>query len=387
LIYLSTPERFPRGPWRERAHRIALKGLGGGIFYGLVIEPRWLETTWIDFPVPGLPKSLDGYRIAHLTDIHHNALTGRRYLFRAIDRANALHPDMVALTGDYITHNPERMAKVVAWLGRLHAPDGVFATLGNHDYQFPLSRIRRLFEKHGIRLLEDEHAILYPRRLVGREGAPVTPLAVPSFRKPESAARKPKNKRMLDSPIDRFPQAPPWRHRWRRWLHTTGFHRRLIQEYYDPPAAYFRLDPEVHPVHHHPADETNGEVPCLCVAGVGDLWEGRCDIEEALNGAPRDVFRLLLSHNPEVANLISRKHRIGLVLSGHTHGGQTWPFHRSPIRKASSRRYLRGLIRSHATNVYVSRGVGSSALHFRWNCRPEITLIRLVRASNGSRST
>lgn len=458
LIHPATPDRYPRGPWRERARRIALKGLGGGVLYGFVIEPRWLETTWIDFPVPGLPEDLNGYRIVHLTDIHHNRMTGKRYLLRTIRRANALQPDLVALTGDYITHDPDRMRQVARLLGQLHAPDGIVATLGNHDYQLPVGAIRGIFGDQGIRLLEDEHLVVYPRRLVGREGAPPTPPVLPiailpgmkiapppKYDFPEldigldglSAPLDPESLAARGAPALESESASslrsPWRNRWQRWLHSTGFHRRLLREWHDPPAAYMHLDPEKHAVHHHPfppgtgngraggngggngtasrgnngrggvpddrdaggdcgEDEVascgysgRGGAPCLCVAGVGDLWEGRCDLEEALQGAPRDIFRLLLSHNPQVANLVSPKHRIGLVLSGHTHGGQTWPLHHAPVFEARARRYLRGMIRSHATNVYVSRGVGSSALHFRWNCRPEITLIRLLRVEENGK--
>src|SRR5688500_16018451 len=63
-------------------------------------EPRWLDITrWRVF-VPELPSELDGFTIAHLTDIH---LTGIGMLHRAIARAvNDANPDLVAITGDVI---------------------------------------------------------------------------------------------------------------------------------------------------------------------------------------------------------------------------------------------------------------------------------------------
>ena len=152
--------------WQDRVRRTALKGLSGGVLYGLFIEPRWVETTLLDFYVVGLPRQLDGYRIAHLTDIHHNWLTGRRFLERIIARTNAMHPDLVVLTGDYITHSADRMRSVSIHLRGLRAHDGILATLGNHDYICPVHKTRRYFRAAGITLLDNEHHIIYPRRLL-----------------------------------------------------------------------------------------------------------------------------------------------------------------------------------------------------------------------------
>jgi predicted MPP superfamily phosphohydrolase len=332
-----------------------------------------------------------------LTDIHHNLVTRKRYLHRVISRANALNPDLIVLTGDYITHKPERMSSVAALLGRLRASDGVLATLGNHDYVCEVDDIRREFHRHGIELLEDEHRMIHPQRAVvgDRRYPSVPPTPLTSYYRPDKLPRsvEPPTPRPglepvvaeggLEPPHERAPHVSAWRHRWHKWLRARGFHRKW-QEWQSPPAAYIHLDPEKHPVHHHAPEPAAGESSGLCVVGIGDLWEGNCDLAKALEGAPRGGFRLLLSHNPEVAHLISPRDKIGLVLSGHTHGGQTWPFHRSPLTQSRARRYLRGMVRSPATNVYISRGVGSSALHFRWNCRPEVTLIRLLRAGNGA---
>lgn len=366
--------RMPTGapprmsPWRERARHLALKGLSGGLFYGMLIEPRWVETTLLEFPIVGLPRSLDGYRIVHLTDLHHNVVTRRRFLSQVIETANALQPDLVVLTGDYITHNPDRMRSVARCLGTLRAPDGIVATLGNHDYRCPMSKIRKYFIRAGITLLENEHRIIYPRRLVGngREGALLETSESTSLELPGGG---PFSRRLLRR---------SWsRHLLRRFPFSTGavgdVNRRKPPLFLTPPngAVY----PQWEGVESSP--------PCLCVSGVGDLWEGEVDLNRALIGAPHGVFRLLLSHNPEVAHLLTPRDAVDLVLAGHTHGGQAWVFDR-PLMTGSAHqaRYLRGLVQSPSTYVYVSRGVGTSAFHFRWNCRPEVVLVRLRRAEN-----
>lgn len=348
---------------------MALKGLSGGLFYGMLIEPRWIETTVLEFPIVGLPRSLDGYRIVHLTDLHHNVVTRRGFLLQVIEIANALQPDLAVLTGDYITHNPDRMRSVARCLGMLRAPDGIVATLGNHDYRCPMLKIRKYFTRAGITLLENEHRIIYPRRLVGN-GKEGSLLELSESDSLELAVGGPFSRRLLRR---------SWSRRLlRRFPLSTGTLGPSPQRKFSP----LLLPPKgfVQPRW----DGADSSPPCLCVGGVGDLWEGEVDLNRALIGAPHGVFRLLLSHNPEVAHLLTPRDAVDLVLAGHTHGGQAWVFDR-PLMTGSAHqaRYLRGLVQSPSTYVYVSRGVGTSAFHFRWNCRPEVVLVRLRRAENG----
>jgi predicted MPP superfamily phosphohydrolase len=116
----------------------------------------------------------------------------------------------------------------------------------------------------------------------------------------------------------------------------------------------------------------------LWLAGVDDLWYGRPNLDTALHGVPDGAAVVLLSHNPDFAE----EHpddRVGLVLSGHTHGGQAvMPLLGSmwlPSRYGD--KYRCGLVQGPASQVYVSCGIGTAGLPFRFNCPPEINLIRL----------
>ncbi|MBX3728468.1 MAG: metallophosphoesterase [Candidatus Sumerlaeia bacterium] len=271
-----------------------LKGIGAGVGYAALIEPRWIERTHIEFAIPGLPVGLDGYRIVHLSDLHHNLIAGRGFLQRVVELANGLDPDLVVVTGDFVTHNPERLWGCFDILRHLRAPDGVLATRGNHDYRCSLDMMERACDRAGVRLLENRHVVVRPTR---QRGLLLTPRREP-----------------------------------------TG----------------------------------------LVVAGVGDLQEGLVDPARALGTAPADLPRILLSHNPLVAELIRPEHQVALQLSGHTHGGQVRPFRR-PIAlfNGGAAQYSSGIVAAPHTTVYVSRGVGTSALHVRWNCRPEIALLTL----------
>lgn len=117
--------------------------------------------------------------------------------------------------------------------------------------------------------------------------------------------------------------------------------------------------------------------PDCFLGGVDDLWHGQPDVAAALAGAGGRAT-LLLSHNPDL--LPDLPQAAGLVLCGHTHGGQV----RLPLVGALSvpsrygQRYAMGWVQgAHATPAYVSRGLGMTGLPVRNLCEPEITLLTL----------
>ena len=123
----------------------------------------------------------------------------------------------------------------------------------------------------------------------------------------------------------------------------------------------------------------------LCLAGVGDLWRDRQFYDQALGGVPPDVPRLLLSHNPDVAedpDFLATGYRVDLMLSGHTHGGQVvLPFVGAPVTQSLyGQKYRAGLVQGPVCPVYVSRGLGMAMLPLRLGSVPEIAVIELRRA-------
>lgn len=119
----------------------------------------------------------------------------------------------------------------------------------------------------------------------------------------------------------------------------------------------------------------------LRIGGVGDLWTDKQDLSRALGDCRNDEVCILLSHNPDYAEQLRDK-RVGLVLSGHTHGGQiVLPFFGAPlIPSRYGRKYQQGLVRAPHTQVFVSRGLGVVGLPFRFRCPPEIDLLDLKAA-------
>src|SRR2546421_5470700 len=150
--------------WRER-RRVAprrttpLRTIASGLVQlarAAFAEPYKLAVERHAIALKRLPRSLDGLKVVHLSDIHHGPFTGREQVERAVEVANSLQPDIVALTGDYISHEREYVRPCAEMLGRLRARCGVYAVLGNHDNWVDAALVTDLFSAEGIRVLVNE---------------------------------------------------------------------------------------------------------------------------------------------------------------------------------------------------------------------------------------
>ncbi|MDT7605328.1 MAG: uncharacterized protein QOF61_3325 [Acidobacteriota bacterium] len=249
-------------------------------------EPTMLAVERHEILLRRLPRALDGLRVVQLSDIHNGPFTAPGQIERAVEVANSLKPDLVALTGDYVSHEREYAAPCAEILGKLEARCGVYAILGNHDHWTDAALITDLFRAEGIKVLVNEGM---------------------RFEHPDRAG-----------------------------------------------AAFW-------------------------LAGVDDTMVGLEDLPLALAGSRDDEMKLLLAHNPLALRRAARA-GVDLMLSGHTHGGQvTWRSERSASGRPR-RRLLRGLGRQGATQIYVSRGLGTVVLPVRYGCLPEVALLELRRA-------
>lgn len=121
------------------------------------------EITETDIWLRRLPPAYDDLRIVHLTDIHHSLFTPLEEVERAVHLANLLRPDLVALTGDYVTLSAIYIWPVARALGRLRARLGVFAVLGNHDFQVDPEEITKALSAQHIRVLRNSRVSLRAR--------------------------------------------------------------------------------------------------------------------------------------------------------------------------------------------------------------------------------
>lgn len=108
-------------------------GSVGALSYAHWIEPNWLTLTEKDIHMPNLPPALDGLVIAQLTDFHFKPDKDEQMIAKAVATVNAAKPDIIALTGDFITESPTVFAPLMSVLSGLEAKHGIYGIMGNHD--------------------------------------------------------------------------------------------------------------------------------------------------------------------------------------------------------------------------------------------------------------
>ena len=111
----------------------------GVVGYTLRVEPHWLEIVRRDLAIAHLPAELEGKTLAQVSDIHIGPDVDDEYLLHSFDRLRAIAPDIVVVTGDFLTHKTTRGDEQFAQLRNVvnRLPHGRLATvgiLGNHDY-------------------------------------------------------------------------------------------------------------------------------------------------------------------------------------------------------------------------------------------------------------
>jgi predicted MPP superfamily phosphohydrolase len=229
---------------------------------GFFMARRVAPVVNVEVPLTGLPKELEGFTIAQISDIHVGATIKRNFVAAIVDRVNLLQADMVAITGDVVDGSVPDLAHHTEPLARLASRHGTYVVTGNHEYYSGadewIVELRRL----GARVLMNEHVVLD----------------------------------------------------------------------HDPHAA--------------------------------------------VNGAPAHAPKVLLAHQPRSARFAEAA-GYQLQLSGHTHGGQFWPWN---FLVRLQQPFTAGLNRLGRMWVYTSRGTGYWGPPMRFWIPSEITLIRLVGA-------
>jgi predicted MPP superfamily phosphohydrolase len=119
-------------------------------------EANTLTVEKVTIRLKRLPKNLEGFRIVHLSDIHHSPFTDISHITRAVETANLLKPDMFVLTGDYVSHETEYIAPMAKVLGRLESEFGTFACLGNHDHWTDAEQVTNCLRDANIKVLNNE---------------------------------------------------------------------------------------------------------------------------------------------------------------------------------------------------------------------------------------
>lgn len=131
LCRWMTPRRY----WRKVAVACTLV-IWALVLYGHFVGYRQLIVRQVEFVSADLPETFDGYRIVQFSDAHIATMTGYNEWLRkrAVDTINVQGADMIVFTGDMQNIYPQELDGQASVFRQLHAKDGVFAVLGNHDY-------------------------------------------------------------------------------------------------------------------------------------------------------------------------------------------------------------------------------------------------------------
>ena len=267
----------------------ALAVVGDGTIFA-ANDPQLVS---MEVPLPRLSEAWDGFRIAQLSDFHYDEYFSVVPLRKAIAMVNQQQPDLIVLTGDFVTSPKRRPSRSVAMraaqavepcaalLAQLHARAGMLAVLGNHDIDTDAGHIIDVLQSRGIPLLRNRSV-----------------------------------------PLER-----------------------------DGKRLWF--------------------------AGVDDVLEGKPRLDLALKNIPSDETVVLLAHEPDWADYVSR-HPVDLQLSGHSHGGQIrFPIIGAPYLPPLAKKYPWGLRRIGPLALYTNSGIGTIRIPMRLNCPPEVTMITL----------
>lgn len=158
----SSAPRVRKSFWSRCFRRLTvLFGLVAALsIYVCAIEPNWYDIHSVRLELPRLASEFDGYRIVQLSDIHADRWMTQKRLTRIVDRVNQQHPDLVALTGDFVTRSPEKFASILSAFKSLQPKDQTVAVLGNHDVVTNPEPIQQALELSGVKVLVNQSITL-----------------------------------------------------------------------------------------------------------------------------------------------------------------------------------------------------------------------------------
>lgn len=155
---LGTTWRLPFSP-AARGVALTLAALGLGVF-GTWQAVKVPGVHTVEVALPRLPQALDGFTLVQLTDLHIGPLLKRDWLRAVVEKTNALNPDAVVMTGDFIDGSPARLEQDIAPLAGLRARRGVYGVTGNHEYYYHVEQWLPVFAALGVDMLHNEHRVL-----------------------------------------------------------------------------------------------------------------------------------------------------------------------------------------------------------------------------------
>jgi predicted MPP superfamily phosphohydrolase len=163
------PAEPPAPPAATMTRRQVVETVGGAALFGatgsmlgwgLVRGRHAFTLDEVPLRIPGLPRALDGYVIAQVSDLHGGVLVGERELDEGFALVRRARPDLIVVTGDMVDFDAAFAPMVARKLGELAARDGVTAILGNHDYYAGADEVLAAMQAAGVDMLLDRGKVL-----------------------------------------------------------------------------------------------------------------------------------------------------------------------------------------------------------------------------------
>ena len=160
---VQAPVAMTRRQVVEATGGLALLGVTGSMMgWGIVRGRTAFELREIAVRIPGLPRTLDGYVIVQVSDIHTGIHLGERELDEGFELVRRARPDLIVATGDLVDSDTAFAPLVARKLADLAARDGVFACLGNHDYYAGADVVAQTLREAGVTPLVNEGRLVRP---------------------------------------------------------------------------------------------------------------------------------------------------------------------------------------------------------------------------------
>lgn len=140
------------------------------------VRPGWVKVEHIRLVLPRLDPVFHGYRLIQISDLHADISLTRAHLAEVVELINQQQPDLVAITGDFVSYTAlPHVEHIVATLSQLRPREATVAVLGNHDYWAQVALIRQALQRSGI--IELNNAVY----TVHRDGATLHIAGVDDF--------------------------------------------------------------------------------------------------------------------------------------------------------------------------------------------------------------
>ena len=135
---------------------------GSMLGWGMVRGRHAFVIVEVPLRIPGLPRALDGYVIAQVSDLHTGAFVGERELDEGLSLVRRAKPDLVVVTGDVVDFDPVYAPLAARKLADLPARDGVTAILGNHDYYAGADEVTAALQAARIDVMSNTGKVVRP---------------------------------------------------------------------------------------------------------------------------------------------------------------------------------------------------------------------------------